>query len=295
MSEIFGVSAALLTPFESRGAIAYSLMAKHAINVLDNGCSSITLFGTTGEGASLELNERLKAVGILQDAGIDPAQIILSIKADAIGDAIKELQAGIDMRCNSFLLSPPHFFKQVSDEGLYAWFSAILEKFSKHELKIILYNIPQLTGVTISPALAAKLFSQFPSHIYGVKDSSGNWSSAKEFLALKDDLAILIGDERFLANGAKLGAQGCISGLANFFGMELLDIIKSGTPNKAISDLVDIVVSTPIVPAIKQIAAHIFDDNRWLNVRPPLTGLTDYEQKRLLFSYNEVFTHKVGA
>jgi len=295
VSEIFGVSAALLTPFDHSGGIAHELMAKHASHVLANGCSSITLFGTTGEGASVGTGERMEALARLLEAGINPDQVVMGIKADAISDAIEELRAGIGQQCSSFLLAPPHFFKGVSDEGLYCWYCAVLSEFSGQELRIILYNIPQLTGVTISTQLAARLQVRFPSLVYGVKDSSGEWSSAQGFLTLKDDLAILIGDERLLVRSAGLGAQGCISGLANFYGKELSEMMQTGIMNPSIFKLVEILVTVPIVPAVKLFASHIYNVQQWLNVRPPLTGLNNMEKVQLLSDYENIFKIRVGA
>jgi len=295
VSGFFGVSAALLTPFNQEGSIAHNMMAAHAAHVLDNGCSSIALFGTTGEGASLGLGERMGALAHILDAGIDPGQIVLGVKSDAIADVIEELRTGIRHRCSSFLLAPPHFFKGVCDAGLYAWFCQVFEAFPDQQLRIILYNIPQLTGVAISPALAQRLHARFPALVFGVKDSSGEWESAQGFLALRDDLAILIGDERFLARSAGLGAQGCISGLANFYGKELLEMLHSGEQNTTISQLVELIVRLPVVPAIKVIASDIFETQQWLNIRPPLAGLSTREQERLVTDYKEILVRSRGA
>ncbi len=291
----FGVSAALLTPFAHDGAIKHDMMAKHALHVLENGCSSITLFGTTGEGASLELSERMNALAYILKSNINPEHIILGIKSDAILSAIKELRAGIGLNCRNFLLAPPHFFKQVCDEGLYSWFCSVLGEFSDQDLKIILYNIPQLTGVTISPELCSRLYSQFPSLIYGVKDSSGDWNSAIGFLSLKDNLSILIGDERFLAKAVSLGAKGCISGLANFYGERLATIMRSAKQDQVITELVNIIVCLPIVPAVKMIASYIFDNQQWQHLRPPLIGLSEKEQEQLLANYKQILNLRSGA
>ncbi len=291
MSENFGVSAALLTPFNADGSIAGQMMADHARYVLDNGCSSLTLFGTTGEGASLGLTERIWAVRFLRQAGIASERMILGIEVDAPPQAIAELQAGIELQCRSFLLAPPHYYKGVSDAGLYAWYCTVLEGFSDLDLRIILYNIPQVTGVEITPKLAARLYDRFPSLVYGVKDSSGEWGSAEALLALKDDLAILIGDERLLGRGCELGAQGCISGLANFYGGLLRQIVNTGQQNEAISALVEALMPVPVVPAVKLIAARVFGQEQWVLPRPPLAVLTAQERQSLLADHDKIFRH----
>ena len=78
---------------------------------------------------------------------------------------------------------------------------------------IILYNIPSVTQVALSVDLIGRIKEGFPGVVTGVKDSSGDWAYTQRLLAAHKDLAILIGDERYLAEGVALGGQGAISGL----------------------------------------------------------------------------------
>ena len=289
MSEFFGISAALLTPFNDDGSINYKMMAEHAHHVLANGCTSVTLFGTTGEGTSHNLDERIKAVSFLEGAGIDADRIIFGIKADAITQAANEIKAGLGLGCNSFLLAPPHYFKGVSDNAVFAWYERVLADFAERDLRIILYNIPQLTGVKISSKVAMQLYKHFPGLIYGVKDSSGDWDSALDFLTLKDDLAILIGDERLLADGVRLGAMGSISGMANLFSRQLSEIAIAKQQDASIVAIADAIKSLPVIAALKLLAARMYDNRQWLDIRPPLERLETSLEEKLLRDYDRIF------
>src|SRR5690606_514242 len=80
---------------------------------------------------------------------------------------------------------------------------------------VILYNIPQLTGVKVGAELTGRLRKAFPEVVAGVKDSGGDWQHTSALLAEHRDLAILVGHEGHLAQAVRSGATGAISGLAN--------------------------------------------------------------------------------
>ena len=118
-----------------------------ACQSLADGCTSLTVFGTTGEGASLGLNERQRALGALVGAGVDPArQLVVGIAASSVEDAIAQGRAGLMLGCPSFLLAPPFYFKGAGDEGLFDWLAAVLTGLGPKASNVILYHIPQVTG-----------------------------------------------------------------------------------------------------------------------------------------------------
>ena len=81
-SDRFGLSVALCTPFNADRSIDLARLVAHGRQSLADGCRSLTVFGTTGEGASLGLNERNRALGALAGAGVDPAtQLVVGIAA----------------------------------------------------------------------------------------------------------------------------------------------------------------------------------------------------------------------
>ncbi len=93
-----------------------------------DGCTSLTVFGTTGEGASLGLNERNRALGAIWSApeSIPAKQLVIGIAAASVEDAIAQGRAGLMLGCPSFLLAPPFYFKSPGDEGLFDWLAAVL-------------------------------------------------------------------------------------------------------------------------------------------------------------------------
>ena len=160
----FGLSVALATPFAEDRSIDLPRLVAHGLQSLADGCNSLTVFGTTGEGAMLGLDERNRALGALVGAGVDArTQLVVGIAASSVEDAIAQGRAALMLSCPSFLLAPPFYFKTPGDEGLFDWFSAVLTGLGSQASNVILYHIPQVTAVGLSVALVDRLKKAFPS------------------------------------------------------------------------------------------------------------------------------------
>ncbi|MBE9607212.1 dihydrodipicolinate synthase family protein [Acetobacteraceae bacterium H6797] len=270
----FGLSCALATPFTAAGEPDLPRMAAHARDVLARGCGSITAFGTTGEGPSLGLTQRLRVLGALQAAGLNPrTQLVGGVIAASLEGALAEARMILECDGRALLVAPPFYFKGVGEEGLYAWFSAFIEGLGVAARDVILYNIPSVTAVPLSLSLIGRLRRAYPKVIIGVKDSSGDWPYTQELLAQHRDMAILIGDERHLAQGVRLGGQGAISGLANVIPELLLPLAMKGEANPGITGMVEAVLRHPVTPAVKALIAERAGDDAWLRVAAPLVSL----------------------
>jgi 4-hydroxy-tetrahydrodipicolinate synthase len=289
-SNAFGLSCALVTPFLPNGDVDYPRMTQHARNCLDEGCRSVTVFGTTGEGSSLGFNERVKTISAFKDAGIDARRAIVGgVTSSSVEDALAQTRILMDADCRAVLLAPPFYFKGVSDDGLFAWFAALFEKLGSRARDIILYNIPSVTAVELSVPLIGRLRAAFPQVITGVKDSSGNWAYTRELLAAHSDITILIGDERHLAQGVRLGAQGAISGLANLVAPRLLPLALEGREDPQIVQFVEEVIKYPVIPAIKALVALKTNDAAWSHARAPLVTLPASDAASLSSAYAAIF------
>jgi 4-hydroxy-tetrahydrodipicolinate synthase len=289
----FGLSCALSLPFKNDLAIDHGRLAAQAHWCLDAGCSSVTVFGTTGEGASVSLTERGEVLDVLLSAGVEPdRQLVGGVSATSIGDAVEQIRILNDAGCRRILLAPPFYFKGVSDEGLYNWFARVGEKVAHRRLSVILYHIPSVTQVSLAIDLIGRLKTAYPDLVMGVKDSGGDWTFTESLLASHGDLAILVGDERHLAAGVRLGANGAISGLANVCPAELLRLVEHGEDDSRIADLVNEVLKYPVTPAVKSLLARRMNDEGWFNVRPPLTRISGQHAEELASAYDRIFSQE---
>ena len=285
----FGLSCALALPLKDEFEIDYIRLTTQAHRSLDAGCSSVTVFGTTGEGASVSLAERKQILDALSAAGINLRQQVLGgVVAASVGDAVEQAGLLFDRDCRGVLLAPPFYFKDVTDEGLYSWFSQVFERLGQRAHDVILYNIPSVTQVGLSVSLISRLKVAFPNVVKGVKDSGSDWVYTENLLRTHDDLLILIGNERHLARGVRLGAQGAISGLANLCPEILLKLIETGEDDCRIAKLAIEILEFPFTPAVKALVAYRQNDPAWLNVRPPLVALPEAQAARLAYTYNAI-------
>jgi 4-hydroxy-tetrahydrodipicolinate synthase len=292
----FGLSCALALPCHPDSSIDFSRLSEHARRSLEAGCSSVTVFGTTGEGPSVSLSEREQILGALLAAGISLRKHALGGVASAsVGDAVEQGRILIDRDCRGVLMAPPFYFKHVTDEGLYRWFSQVFEKIGKRARDVFLYHIPSVTEAPLSIELIGRLKTAFPQVVAGVKDSGGDWTYTERLLRTHSDLILLIGDERHLAAGLRLGAQGAISGLANLCPQRLLKLIESHEDDPQMIELVNEILKFPVTPAVKALLARRWNDEGWLNVRPPLTSISSQHANELASAYDRIFSQTPGS
>lgn len=295
MPSTIGLSCALTTPFAADGAVDLVRLVEHARWCLDNGCDSLTLCGTTGEGASIGLAERERILAAVADAGLDlRREVLMGVAAAASDDAAAQARMALDLSCRALLVAPPFYFKNVGDAGLYAWFARFFDALGGAARDVILYHIPPVTQVPLSLELIGRLKSDFPEVIIGVKDSSADWSCAEALIRAHGDLAILIGDERLIAKSIRIGARGTICGLANVF-PEVLRPVVEGQDDPRIAPLVSEAFRHPITPAIKALVAHRKKDEAWLPARPPLVGLSRAAAEELGRSYDRLMAAPARA
>ncbi|WP_377297065.1 dihydrodipicolinate synthase family protein [Rhizobium sp. SGZ-381] len=294
MTQKFGLSAALTTPFTPDGTVDVDALIPHARRCLSNGCNSVTLFGTTGEGCSVGSRERQDILAAFIAAGIAPSNIVVGVLVDSVEDAADQAAQALSAGVRNILLAPPSYFKNVSDDGLFAWFSAVFAKIGAGARDILVYNIPSVTMVALSVALVGRLRKAFPGIVTGVKDSGGTWTYTERLLNEHGDLVILIGDERDLARGVRLGGQGAISGVANFLTQDVRAMAVEGRDDKRIEDLVVELLKFPVTPAVKVLLSHTTGEAVWRDVRAPLVSLSAEDQSRIEGAFDRLFHQKAA-
>jgi len=261
----FGLSCALSTPFLPDGNVDLPRLAAHVRSTLAAGCASVTLCGTTGEGASLGAGSRERMLAALRSDGVDMGRdVVFGIAASS------------------------------TDEGLQRWFASVLERIADDGVHAILYHIPSVTAVPLSLELIGRLKERFAGTVQGVKDSSGDWGYARKLLAQHSELTILIGDERRLAEAVRMGASGAISGLANVVPELMLPLANEGRDDPRISALVEEVLKYSVMPAVKELVAHRTSDPAWRAVAPPLSQLTREEARRLTDAFDSIMRRAPG-
>lgn len=283
-----GVWCATLTPQDERGAIDTLRLAAHVKRLFAAGIDGIALFGTTGEGQSFALRERRDGLEALIAAGVDPRRVLAGTGCAALPETIELTRHAVACGCAGALVLPPFFFKGVSDDGVYASYSRIVEGVGDDRLRLYLYHIPQVTGVPVSIDVIGRLAAAFPSTVAGIKDSSCDLDHEQALLRRFPNLDIFVGFEPHLLAAVAAGGAGTICGIANLYPRALRRLFDA-TDEAArraeldrIGRLVALLDGYPLMPAFKAIQASIAADDGWLAVREPLVALDEGARRSLL-------------
>ena len=266
---LFGLSVAIATPFDKKNKIELSEFRNHISYLLKYNIKSFTFFGTTGEGPSISLKEKIKSLEYLLSHELKTKQTYVSIIQSSYKTAKLEIENYNKLGIKNFLVSPPFFFKELHKDALESWFTNLFNSISNQN-SILLYNIPQITKIRIDAELIRRLQDQFSENfVKGVKDSSGDIEQTNKYLK-HNSIVTTVGDERLIAKVLKLGGDGSICGLSNIYPKEILDVIENKQENPSINKIVNKILNFPVVPAIKTLLYLKTKNKIWLNVRPPL-------------------------
>jgi 4-hydroxy-tetrahydrodipicolinate synthase len=295
-----GVWVALLTPLDAKLNVDVPRLVAHAKDIMQRGVDGICLFGTTGEGPSFSVQERMDALEATIKAGIPAAKIMMGTGCPALSDTVELTKHSVKVGCPAALVLPPFYFKGPSDEGLFRFFASLIDQVNDPRLRVLLYHIPQLSAVGFSYELVAKLRAAYPQAIAGIKDSLGDWKHTEGLLSRFPELAIFVGNEPDIARAKARGGAGTICGMGNIM-PELVRAIydageaKSQEPVAQITAAVKQVLSVPFISALKAYLADKKKDSGYLFVRPPFTNLSDLDAKKLINGLDAVAKARVPA
>jgi 4-hydroxy-tetrahydrodipicolinate synthase len=296
---IRGVLAPVVTPFKPDLAPDRERFIRHCQWLLSQNCG-LAVFGTTSEANSMSANERKSLLDALVAAGIDTLRMMPGTGCCSISETVELTAHAVKHGCAGVLMLPPFYYKDVSEEGLYRYFSEVVQRVGDARLRIYLYHIPPVAIVGITPKLVERLLKAYPNAIAGMKDSSGDWNNTKIFLDAfaKSEFDLFVGSESFLLANMRDGGAGTISATANVnpaaihklyaacVGQSKFENRESKLEQQQVRlNVVREVFSSrkfpSMIAALKQTIAIYGNDSEWARVRPPLVELTT-EQTKLL-------------
>src|SRR5437868_6664979 len=293
---IRGVLAPVVTPFKDDLSPDTERFIAHCKWLLSQNCG-LAVFGTNSEANSLAVEERAMLLDELVGAGVDPSHMMPGTGCCSIMETVKLTAQAVDHGCAGVLMLPPFYYKDVSDEGLYRYFSEVVQRVGDARLKIYLYHIPPVAVVGITTGLVERLLAAYPNAIAGMKDSSGDWNNTRMFLdafvtanPARTGFDVFVGSESFLLANMRNGGVGTISATANVNPAaihKLYTEFKNSDADElqAKLNVVRAVFSSrkfpSMIAALKQAIAIYGEDPAWARVRPPLVELTPEQASTL--------------
>lgn len=257
---------AMVTPFNADGSINYEAGADFADWLLSNGSDGLVVEGSTGEAATMDMDEKIKFMQTIVARVNGRAKIVAGAGTNCTAstiDLVKKMEAcGVD----GVLIVGPYYNKPTQ-EGYYQHFAAVAKA---TKLPIIVYNVPGRTGGNIAPETVARLAAGF-SNIVAIKEAAGNVAQTAElYRVLPEDFSIYSGDDGLILPFLSVGACGLISVLANVNGNILQQLMQAYSEGR-VKDAADL--NKVMVP----LAKAMFVESNPIPIKAAVTKVTGIE------------------
>lgn len=286
--ELNGVWCPTLMPLDADLNPDVTNYIEHCRWSLDEGCHGLVMFGTTGEANSFSVDERIRLLDAAIDAGIPAERMMVGTGCAALTDTIRLTRHAIDKGALGILMLPPFYYKGASDEALAASYDRVIEGVGTKDFKLVLYHIPQVSGVPITTDLVDMIQEKHPTTLFGIKDSTGDWDHSKMLIERFSDLAVFPGAENLVAAGLEVGGAGCISAGCNVNARAIRSLYDEALAGKDVTarhaevdNIRQILQRYALIPAMKQMIADAKGDQGWTRLRPPLMSLNAADAKAL--------------
>ena len=278
-----GVFSAVATPIASDGNIDHATFAEHCRLLLAEGCHGLAPLGTTGEANSFGMSERIDLLERLIANGIDADRLLPGTALTSLPDTAILTRHAVEAGVRAVLLLPPFYYKDVTDEGLFRYFGGLVEAIADPRLRIVLYHIPQISGIGISHPLISRLRAAYPGVFIGIKDSAGDIDFTAATIAAFPGFSVLAGSDRHLLPVLRANGAGCITASSNLIARDLRFIFDRWTDAESAGKIDatqarieawrNLVIAHPQAAAIKTMLARRRNHPGWRRMRVPMVEL----------------------
>ncbi len=216
-----GVISAITTAFQPDYGVDHAFLAKHAQWQIDSGCDGVVAPGSLGESATLSFDEKVAILKALVDA-LGRMPVVAGIAALSTAEAVALARAAEEAGCAALMVLPPYVYAGDWRE-MKAHVQAILRA---TRLSCMLYNNPPAYKTDFLPEQIAELAAEH-TNLHAVKESSGDVRRVTALKALCGDrLALFVGLDDVVVEGARAGAVGWIAGLSNALPRECVALYR---------------------------------------------------------------------
>lgn len=280
-----GVYAAAITPLKPNSTPDPEPLPAYLSFLADRGCHGALIFGTTGEGPSFSPSEReLVWQAALKIRETHPNfRLLAGTGTPSLQETIELTKTAFDLGYDGVVVLPPYYFRSASDDGLFKWFSELIQQAVPIDGYLLGYHFPGVAGIGFTLELLKRLKDGFPVQFAGIKDSSHDPALANMLgQTFGTDLAVFTGTDSYLAMALQNQASGCITAPANLLSPGLRAIYDAFNNDEDLSETQARVTRKrqileqfmPFPPLLKALAARQYDFPRW-PVRPPLVETPD--------------------
>lgn len=280
-----GIHAAMITPVTPDGKFDFEAIPALLRFFAARGCHGALLFGTTGEGPSFSPKERealMRSVRVYRQQ-LPNFKLLAGTGTPSLSESIELTKLAFDLGYDGVVVLPPYYFRKATDEGLFKWFSELIQKAVPSKGHLLGYHFPNAAGIGFSLDLLARLKDAFPNQFAGIKDSSHDESFAVEAgRRFGSDLLVLTGTDSLLHHALKNHAGGAITAPANLISQslrEVWDLYQAGKDPTEAQERVShdrhiLEKYMPFPSILKALMHRLYDMPRWA-VKPPLEDASE--------------------
>ncbi|HST21193.1 MAG TPA: dihydrodipicolinate synthase family protein [Blastocatellia bacterium] len=280
-----GIFPPLTTPFDAEGNVDYEGLKQNIAQYNDTGLRGYVALGSNGEAVHLSADERVRVIETIKQSATSSHTIIAGVNEFSTRAAIDSARRVADAGADAALVITPYFYKShMTSSALADHFTAVADN---SPIPVLVYNVPQNTGVVIDSATIAALGEH--QNISGVKDSSGNFGAIAETISrAPQGFQVMTGNGAILYPSLLMNAVGAILAIAcaaPHVCVDLYDAVQSGDHAKARELQTRIAPLSHIVTAGLGVAAlkAAMDINGYIGgrVRAPLAQLSENDKERV--------------
>ena len=264
-----------------------SKYVSHCHGLLDAGCQGLMPIGSTGEGHSFTVEERIATMDSLAESGWPVARMLIGTSALAFPDAIRLMKHAVGIGAGGVCVQPPFYYKPAETVGLLDFFSRVIDGVNDTRLRLYVYDWESNLNVHHSLTFFSRLFEAYPENAVGIKDSSGVPEMLEERCRAFPDKEVFAGTDGMTLTCLRAGGNGTMSGVSNivpdvttalFDGYEG----KQGEAMQArVGEIRGAMGALPWFSALRATMAWLTGDPTWRNARPAIRRLTEGEEKTL--------------
>ena len=221
-----GLMPAMVTPFDERGGLDFGAAEAVIERFIEAGVSGISPLGSTGEATHLTFEERKRFAEEVVRIAAGRVPLVVGVGSSGTTEAVELARHAEKAGADAVLAVSPFYWK-VGEEALFRHFATVANSV---EIPVLLYNIPMLTGIELSPVLISRV-AEAGENVVGIKDTVTVYGHIVEVLqevkAARPDFSVLCGWEDLVFPSLVAGADGSICAFANVAPELFVDLVNS--------------------------------------------------------------------
>lgn len=228
-----GVLLPITTPFTANEDVDVAALKTNIDRWSTTGIAGYVVLGSTGERVNLDEREYLQAIGTTRAAVPETMTFIVGAGQQSTRGTINEIKRASQAGAEAVLVITPHYYRPaITQQALFEHYIAVADAVS---VPVILYSMPDLTGIKIEPETAARLSEH--KNIIGLKDSSNDVPKMRETVEMaEEDFAVTVGNGTVFCEALQAGARGGILAVGCVVPelcLEIYRAVKAGENDRA--------------------------------------------------------------